>query len=107
MNVKNSGPIIMEELKLIQVMIRLYYSKHTTTDIPEKRMFAYAQKRLLFCPFGEKKTTCQKCPVHCYQSRYRQQMKQIMRYAGPRMLLAHPLLTVRHAYRGLTRRVEK
>lgn len=107
MNIKNSGPIILEELQLVQVMIRLYYKKHEAVDISEERMLAYVEKRLLFCRFGEQKTTCQRCPVHCYQPRYRQQMKQIMRYAGPRMLVRHPLVTIKHAYRGITRSVEK
>lgn len=36
------------------------------------------------------------CPVHCYQPAKREEMKQIMRWAGPRMLWRHPILTVRH-----------
>ncbi|EHC60813.1 hypothetical protein LTSEJOH_4128, partial [Salmonella enterica subsp. enterica serovar Johannesburg str. S5-703] len=33
---------------------------------------------------------------HCYQPAKREEMKQIMRWAGPRMLWRHPVLTVRH-----------
>ncbi|MGM0126412.1 hypothetical protein IGI37_003841 [Enterococcus sp. AZ194] len=99
---RNEGPIIREEMKLVSCMIELYY-KHNKGDVPENRMASYAEQRLLFCQFGEEKTTCQKCPVHCYQEVYRTQMKQIMRYSGPRMLLVHPILTLRHGFRGLTR----
>jgi hypothetical protein len=42
------------------------------------------------------KLACKQCPVHCYQSAKREEMKQIMRWAGPRMLWRHPILTVRH-----------
>ncbi|WP_420213628.1 nitrous oxide-stimulated promoter family protein, partial [Klebsiella pneumoniae] len=39
---------------------------------------------------------CKQCPVHCYQPAKREEMKQIMRWAGPRMLWRHPILTIRH-----------
>lgn len=98
----NEGPIISEEIFLVGKMIDLYYqAEGTVKEIPEARMRSYATKRLQHCRFGEAKTTCQKCPVHCYQANYRQQMKEIMRYAGPRMLWHHPLLTLRHGLRGL------
>lgn len=57
---------------------------------------AYADKRLDKCVFGEEKPACKQCPVHCYQPAKREEMKQIMRWAGPRMLWRHPILTVRH-----------
>ncbi|MDI8106979.1 nitrous oxide-stimulated promoter family protein, partial [Salmonella enterica subsp. enterica serovar Anatum] len=41
------------------------------------------------------KPACKQCPVHCYQPAKREEMKQIMRWAGPRMLWRHPVLTVR------------
>lgn len=103
---KNQGPIISEEIRLIDAMIKTYYCQEQVnmTEIPEKRMLNYAKKRLEYCRFGESKTTCQRCPVHCYQENYRNQMKKIMRYSGPRMLLKHPVLTIKHGIRGLTRR---
>lgn len=55
-----------------------------------------AKKRLDKCVFGEEKPACKQCPVHCYQPAKREEMKQIMRWAGPRMLWRHPILTVRH-----------
>ncbi|CAM3313618.1 nitrous oxide-stimulated promoter family protein [Vagococcus fessus] len=104
--VKNEGPLILEEMQMIEVMIKLYYSKNASiADVEENRMLTYAMKRLQYCQFGEKKTTCQKCPVHCYQPRYKEQMKQVMRYSGPRMLFKHPVLTLKHGFRGLTRKV--
>lgn len=59
-------------------------------------LYAYAEKRLDKCVFGEEKPACKQCPVHCYQPAKREEMKQIMRWAGPRMLWRHPVLTVRH-----------
>ncbi|XBG77793.1 nitrous oxide-stimulated promoter family protein [Enterococcus cecorum] len=81
MKQRNTGPVITEESKLISIMIQLYYQKHLNDEIGKDEMLNYALDRLAFCRFGEKKTTCKKCPVHCYQKKYRQQMKVIMRYA--------------------------
>jgi hypothetical protein len=32
--------------------------------------------------FGDNKPACKQCPVHCYQPAKREEMKQIMRWAG-------------------------
>lgn len=63
----------------------------------------YARVRLDKCPYGEDKPTCANCPVHCYKKEYREQARTIMRYAGPRMLLRHPLLTISHYMDGRRR----
>ena len=61
---------------------------------------AYADKRLDLCPYGAEKPTCLNCPVHCYQPRMREDIKDVMRYAGPRMMKRHPVLAVRHLLDG-------
>jgi hypothetical protein len=58
----------------------------------------YADERLAKCPFQEEKTTCRDCPIHCYRPVERTAMKDVMRYAGPRMLWRHPLLAIRHLW---------
>ena len=55
---------------------------------------AYADARLDHCPYGEDKPTCANCPIHCYKREPREFAREVMRYAGPRMLLRHPLLAV-------------
>ena len=57
---------------------------------------AYADVRLERCRFGEAKPTCANCPVHCYQRERREQARDVMRYAGPRMLWEHPVMSLRH-----------
>jgi uncharacterized paraquat-inducible protein A len=57
---------------------------------------AYAHQRIQHCPYGASKPTCARCTVHCYQPQKREAIRQVMRYAGPRMLLHHPLLTLQH-----------
>lgn len=56
----------------------------------------YASVRIGKCPFMATKTFCSQCRVHCYAPAQRQAIKDVMRYAGPRMLLRHPVMTVRH-----------
>lgn len=94
-----SGKRISREKLTIKKMIDLYQAKCPQASAePEhyEALFAYAQKRLDKCVFGEEKPACKQCPVHCYQPAKREEMKQIMRWAGPRMLWRHPILTVRH-----------
>lgn len=56
----------------------------------------YAEQRLQKCPYGAAKPTCAKCPVHCYRQKHREQAREIMRYAGPKMALRHPWLSLMH-----------
>ncbi len=56
----------------------------------------YASTRIGRCPFMATKTFCSQCKVHCYAPAQRAAIKDVMRYAGPRMLLHHPIMTVRH-----------
>ena len=60
----------------------------------------YTNVRLERCRFGEEKPTCANCPVHCYQRERREQARTVMRYAGPRMIWEHPMLTLRHWFDG-------
>ena len=60
----------------------------------------YADVRLEKCPYGEEKPTCANCPIHCYKPARKAQARDIMRYAGPRMLLRHPLLAIAHQLDG-------
>ena len=61
----------------------------------------YAFARLDHCKFGEQKTTCKKCPIHCYKPSMREQMREAMRYAGPRMMWHHPVAAMKHLWREL------
>jgi predicted amidophosphoribosyltransferase len=61
-----------------------------------RQFLDYANARLERCRFGQEKPACARCPVHCYQRDRREQVRGIMRYAGPRMLWEHPLMSLRH-----------
>ncbi|WP_019637355.1 nitrous oxide-stimulated promoter family protein [Paenibacillus fonticola] len=67
-------------------------------------LYRYSQRRLTFCRFGEEKTTCLNCPVHCYAPKEREEIREVMRYAGGRMLFRHPVLAFCHVLDGRARR---
>jgi predicted amidophosphoribosyltransferase len=102
------------ECQTIQVMLALYCrEQHVSAEglCPEcKDLEAYALARLERCPFQEGKTTCARCPVHCYQPEQRERIRTVMRYAGPRMLSHAPWLAIWHLWdrrRRTPRRVSK
>lgn len=61
-----------------------------------RELLDYAAMRLERCPFGGDKPVCSKCPVHCYQAARREQVRAVMRHAGPRLLWKHPVLALLH-----------
>ncbi|WP_062105466.1 nitrous oxide-stimulated promoter family protein [Bacillus niameyensis] len=95
----NNGPNIQKEKLIVSKMIRLYCKKkHHYGMICEEchELESYALKRLSFCLFGEEKTACSNCKIHCYKPVYREQIKKVMRSAGPWMILWHPIYSVKH-----------
>ena len=61
----------------------------------------YAQERTMRCPH-EHKGTCENCDIQCYKPAMRQGIRRIMAYSGPRMIIHHPVLAVRHVVKKLT-----
>lgn len=57
---------------------------------------AYAVLRTERCRKMEVKTSCEQCGNHCYAPDKREAVRAVMRYAGPRMLMHHPVAAVRH-----------
>ena len=95
-----AGQRLAREWQTIAAMVHCYCERHHDTKTalcPECReLLDYAAVRLERCQFGVEKPVCVKCPVHCYQPARREQVKAVMRYAGPRMLWRHPILSLRH-----------
>jgi Nitrous oxide-stimulated promoter len=93
------------ELRIIEAMIRMYCRGH---DHPHSdplcadcaELFDYATRRLERCVFGDAKPTCANCTVHCYSARQRERIREVMKWAGPRMTLRHPVLALLHVIDG-------
>ena len=101
-------PRLRREAVTVGAMIDIYCSeKHGTlaNDVCADcaRLRDYSLLRLNRCPFQEGKTTCGNCRVHCYRPEMRQQAREMMRTAGPKMAYRHPLMTLRHFIDGRRR----
>lgn len=95
---------IEEEKYTVELMVRMYCrhregNKELCADCA--RLLDYARERLDKCRFSENKPSCRKCPVHCYRKDMRERVRVVMRWAGPRMLLYHPVIAVKHLVRDL------
>ena len=93
------------ERKTIAIMIEMFCqdqhnSKSGSLCDDCRELQDYADVRLDRCPFGREKPVCSQCPIHCYNPAMREKIREVMRYAGPRMLKKHPLLGIRHLIDG-------
>lgn len=90
---------IAKEKRIVELMIRLYCLKkemNATLCADCEELLYYAHTRLDRCPFGEKKSSCKKCKVHCYKPAMREKMRKVMRFSGPRMILYAPWEAIKH-----------
>ena len=97
---------LAREKHTISKMIALYCRKNhhpLNSDLCEdcQTLETYAHLRIRRCPFGSAKPTCARCTVHCYRPVQRDAIRQVMRFAGPRMLLHHPWLAIQHLFDSL------
>lgn len=92
---------IAYERRIVREMIAIYCrgQHHRSELCDECRALAeYADLRTLRCPQMEHKTFCSQCRTHCYRADMRERIREVMRYAGPRMLFYHPVAAIRHLY---------
>lgn len=83
-------------------MIRLWCRRHERNRClcPDcQALIAYARDRLDRCPNGPDKPTCRLCTIHCYSPLMKTKITAVMRWAGPRMIIYHPVMAVRHLWR--------
>ncbi len=101
-------PRLSREQQTMVAMLRIYCRGHHHAEpgdddglcVACADLLAYTRKRLAACPFGTAKPTCVNCQVHCYGPQQREATRIVMRYAGPRMPLRHPLLALAHVIDG-------
>jgi hypothetical protein len=102
---KRSSNKVKVDARTLEAMLRIYcvdrHGKAGVLCAECRELLDYALARLAKCPFGERKPTCAKCTIHCYKPDMRARAREVMKYSGPRMLVAHPVLAVRHVVQGL------
>ena len=87
------------EIETVETMIRMFCSAmHKTENLCPScdKLVTYTKIKQEHCPFGESKPVCSQCQVHCYQQEEREEIKEIMRFAGPRMIFRHPIMAMDH-----------
>lgn len=63
-------------------------------------LLTYAEQRRAYCA-KDPKPFCSYCDTHCYKPAMREQMRDVMRYAGPRSLLSgHAIDGIKHVIDG-------
>ncbi len=102
---------LARERRTIAAMIRLYCRDHHAAAPGLcgscAALDAYAGARLDPCVYGPAKPTCANCPIHCYRRDMREAIREVMRWAGPRMLARHPVLAIAHLVAGRRRAPER
>ena len=91
---------IQKETEVVTLMIGLYCKRkhHGSGGLCAvcSELLEYVKLRRSKCPWGDNKPFCSNCRIHCYQPQMRQRIKDVMRFSGPRMLLYHPVIAIRH-----------
>lgn len=103
---------VSEDKKIISTMISIYCNGNSHKANEEnkvkddicpncKRLQEYAYSKIDKCPKlkSGKKAICGTCKNNCYMQddELSNMMKAVMKYSGPRMILKHPLMTIKHA----------
>jgi hypothetical protein len=91
---------IRREKKTIGVMIGMYCrARHGAAAAPCGEcgaLLSFAHRKIDACVFHSDKPACNECRVHCYPRGMREEVRKVMRFSGPRMLVSHPVLGVLH-----------
>ncbi len=89
--------------KMIHIYCHAHHHPTRGTLCPEcQELLDYASRRLKKCPIEEhKKSSCRLCKIHCYDHSHAERVRQVMRYAGPRMLLHNPIMAICHLLKEL------
>jgi hypothetical protein len=89
------------EERTIRLMVSLYCRghRHSKSGICGEcgELSGYLAERFALCPYrAGGKPACGLCRSNCFSGEMHRRFRAIMRYAGPRMLVRHPLLTLAH-----------
>jgi hypothetical protein len=108
MNMTPTKDHLKQEYKTMETMIRMYCKKFHSCDEDLCQecsdLLKYAEERLNNCKFGENKPICDTCTIHCYKPEMREKIREVMRYAGPRMIYAHPIMGFRHLFKKMKKK---
>ena len=100
MNHKNkSNNRTKRKISSVSIMVTMYCNaKHVKSGlcVPCSKLLDYSIEKINNCKSKVPAAKCSTCKTHCYSITMREQIKSVMRYSGPRMLLYHPVMFIRH-----------
>lgn len=93
-----------QEKALFEIMTKIHckgqhHKTHSILCTSCQEMVVYAWDRIDHCPHGAKKPFCSKCTIHCFQPLFRERVKTMMRYSGPRMIFYAPKVALQHFFK--------
>jgi len=100
--IKTYRPDMLAQKKgTVHKMVSLYCRKNHQASVDNLctecvGLLEYAYLRTESCPYIESKTSCSRCKTPCYSQEMRKRIRATMRWAGPRMLLYHPVLAIKY-----------
>ena len=93
---------IQKEKDTVKIMIEIYCRKkhRNKSELCDEcqELLNYANKRLDFCKFGEDKSFCSKCQIHCYKKDMKLKIKQVMKFSGPWLIVYSPRQFIKHIF---------
>lgn len=101
---------LKSEEKDLVFMINYYCKRNHASKYPCEDcliLIEYAKKRLSLCTFKDKKPVCAGCRTHCYSKEYKEKIKRVMRFSGPRMVFVKPGIVLRHLIRMIAFRLKR
>lgn len=99
--INNNRKKLTYDQATIRLMVSLYCRHHLRQREPSthyRELADYACDRLVHCRWGDAKPTCKDCPCHCYRKDKREEIIEVMRWTGPRMIFYAPRATLRHLW---------
>lgn len=94
-----------KDIAVLEKMARIYCKgqHHTKKGLcPEcQEVLDYAVARREKCRYGDNKPFCAHCQSKCYKPSIQEEVRKIMRYAGPRSIFYVPHLVILHAIEGI------
>ena len=88
---------LSEEYEIVCEMIDLYHRKNDRfSDGEISDLKDYVKRRLSSCPHGSNKPFCSYCKIHCYEPKKRCEIREVMRFSGPRFIFYRPGKSIKH-----------
>lgn len=97
----------VKETESMNLIFDIYEKGHVEEKEEIEELRRYSAERIQKCPMMETKTYCSNCQIHCYKPVYREKIRKVMRYAGPRLLLKSPGKVFDHAIKRLFHKIRK